>query len=128
MIGASQSWLPRGFEFLSGLPELARKRRYLMPVQLFTDDSGGKGHSELFVLAGLISHSDDWANFSDEWDALLKSPPRIDLFKMREAAGYSGQFLGFSKVDRDAKLRGLCQIINRHVSYSIHSVLDLDAY
>jgi hypothetical protein len=40
----SSVWLPEGFAFLSGLPTPARKRRLIVPIQAFVDDSGAKGH------------------------------------------------------------------------------------
>src|SRR4051812_869111 len=99
-----------------------------MPVQVFVDDSGGKGHGRFFVLAGLIADSEDWAEFSDEWSACLAEPPAVHAFKMREAAGCSGQFRSFSISERDTKLRALCRIINRHAKFCTYSIIDLHAH
>jgi hypothetical protein len=126
MIASRKSWLPKGFSFLSGLPEAARKGRHLMPIQAFADESIG-GH---FVMAALIADSEAWSEFSDEWRAALRAPPSIGYFKMREAAGRppNGQFHGFSLVERDKKLRTLAQIINRYVRIYTYSVIDLQAF
>jgi Protein of unknown function (DUF3800) len=112
------------------LPEAARKRRYLMPVQAFVDDSGGKGQapSRHFVMAGLIAHSEDWASFSDEWKACLDTPPRVRIFKMREAASCGGQFFGWSESERDAKVLALARIINRYARIATYSAIDLEAH
>lgn len=126
--GAIQPWLPPGMSFLSGLPEPARKRRLLMPMQAFVDDSGGKGNTRHFVLAGLIGHSEAWAEFSNEWRACLDERPRIRTFKMREAATCNGQFYSMTAKQRDEKLRKLAQIINRYALITTHSVIDLDAH
>jgi len=99
-----------------------------MPVQAFVDDSGGKGHTRHLVLAGLAGHSESWAAFSDEWRDCLSQPPRIGVFKMREAAARTGQFYGVSEKQRDDKLRALVQIINRHARLATHSIIDLDAH
>ncbi len=99
-----------------------------MPVQVFVDDSGGRGHTQYFVLAGLIGDSESWATFSDEWDACLKERPSISQFKMREAARCTGEFRAFSRSERDDKLRQLCRIINRHPRLLTYTVIDLAAH
>lgn len=124
----TQPWLPRGMSFLSGLPEAARRRRLLMPMQAFVDDSGTKGDTRHFVLAGLISHAESWASFSDEWQACLDDYPHIKVFKMREAAKKSGQFYYMSAGCRDEMLLRLARIINKHVLIVTHSIIDLAAH
>jgi hypothetical protein len=125
----NKPWLPVGFSFLSGLPEAARKRRLLMPVQAFVDESGGKDQGRHFVMAGLIGHSESWALFSDEWRACLDQSPRLRYFKMREAASpCTGQFHGFSESQRDNRLRALARIINRYARILTYSVIDLQAH
>jgi hypothetical protein len=126
MIALPSFWLPPQFEFLSGLPEAARRRRQLMPIQAFVDDSGGRGHSRYFVLAGLISDAERWAEFSNEWDACLKEKPSIRRFKMKDAAGCSGEFRFFKPSERDDKLRQFCRIINRHPKLLTYSIIDLN--
>ena len=124
-------WLPPGFSFLSGLPEPARRRRLLMPIQVFADESEGAkpGTRNHFVMAGLIGHSDDWALFSDEWRICLGSGPHhLDYFKMKEAAGYSGQFYGWDETERDDKLRALARIINKYAKTVTWSVIDMEAH
>jgi hypothetical protein len=122
-------WLPPGFSFLSGLPEPARQRRILMTIQAFVDESGGKGQpGRHFVLAGLVSGAERWAEFSNEWRDALAQRPAIKYFKMKEAAGFSGQFWRWEKEPRDAKLRLLAAIINRYSRISTHSVIDLEAH
>jgi len=59
-------------------------------------------------MAGLLSDSENWAQFSDDWSACLQSGPRrLDYFKMKEAAGCGGQFYGWSEPERDRKLLSL---------------------
>lgn len=124
----ARPWLPRGMSFLSGLPEAARKRRLLMPMQAFVDESGGAGNTRHFVMAGLIAHSEAWAEFTEEWESCLKEAPRIRLFKMKDAASCTGAFYYFTDSERDDKLRKLAQIINRYVLIATHSTIDLDAH
>jgi hypothetical protein len=99
-----------------------------MPVQVFVDDSGGKGQGRHFVLAGLLAHSDGWALFSNEWRRCLEEPPRIRCFKMREAAACRGEFNGLSEQARDDKLRLLARVINRYAKICIYSAIDLQAH
>lgn len=109
----SQSvWLPPWAPFLSGLPEHRRRKRILVPIQGYVDESGSV-ETDRFVFSALIAEAEDWARFSDEWDACLKAPPSIRYFKMDHAAGRDGEFYGFSDVERDAKLRSLCAVLNR---------------
>src|SRR4051812_36909596 len=121
-------WLPNGFAFLSGLHEAARRRRLIMPVQAFVDDSDGRGHSRYFVLAGLITYAERWAEFSNEWYACLKEKPSIRRFKMGDAAGCSGEFRSFTPSERDDKLRKFCRIINQHPKLLTYTIIDLDAH
>jgi hypothetical protein len=114
--------------FLSGLPEPARKRRQLMVIQAFVDDSGSKGSTPHFVLAGLVGSSASWAEFSDEWALVLKEAPAIRIFKMKEAAGLTGQFRGMSAPQRDDKLRALARVINRYPKITTYSIIDLEAH
>jgi hypothetical protein len=130
-MAVKKPWLPLGLEFLSGLPEPTRKRRVLMAIQVFADESEGAtpGHGRHFVMAGLIGYSEDWAVFSDEWRLALASGPRnLDYFKMKEAAGCSGQFFGWLESERDKKLIQLASIINRYAKIVTWSVIDLDAH
>jgi hypothetical protein len=99
-----------------------------MPVQAFVDDSGGKGQSKHFVLVGLVSNSERWARFSQEWRYCLDQPPRIAVFKMREAASCTGAFHRFTEEQRDARLRALAQIINRYAEFAIWTMIDLEAH
>jgi len=99
-----------------------------MSVQAFVDDSGGKGHSRHFVLAGLVGSSEAWVEFSDERKSCLKQHPAIGVFKMKEAAGCSGQFRGLTERQRDDKLRTLARVINRYPKLSTYSMIDLGAH
>ncbi len=100
-----------------------------MVAQAFVDDSGSKGSTRHFVLAALLGSSEAWAEFSEEWRACLAMSPAIQpVFKMKEAAGLSGAFWGWSKEDRDNKLRLLARVINRYPKLFTFSMIDLDAH
>ena len=117
-----------GFSFLSGLPEPERKRRLLMPVQAFVDESGGKGQGGHLVLCALVSNSERWADFSDEWRMCLNTSPALRRFKMKDAAGLTGDFFGWQPDARDKKLRELARIINRHAEFLVYCAVDLKGH
>lgn len=96
-----------------------------MAIQAFVDESGSDKH---FLMVGLVGHSEHWVKFSEEWAYCLKQPPAVSVFKMKEAAGCTGQFWGVDPKLRDAKLRSLAQIINRYAKIVTWSVIDLDAH
>jgi hypothetical protein len=122
-------WLPRGFSFLSGYATPVRKRRILVPFQAIADDSGCRGQGPLIVMAGLIGASEVWADFSDQWNACLKESPVIrDRFKMKEAAGLTGSFWGFSAPARDKKLKALARIMDRDDLGVLHIAVDIAAH
>lgn len=121
-------WTEHGMSFLSGLPETKRRRRLLMPIQAFIDDSGEKGQGPIFVLAGLLGRSEDWAEFTDKWQAVLDHDPSLSAFKMREAAGLSERFAGWSPAQRDARVFQLAEVINQTPLTAIFCALDLEGF
>ena len=102
-----ESWLPKGFEFLSGVPESERRRRKLVTIQVYVDDTGLDGRSPYFLFSALYATVPDWAAFSDRWKLVLDEYPRISYFKMDEAADFKGQFYGWSESKRNLKLMRL---------------------
>lgn len=94
----------------------------------FVDESGGRGHSDHFVMVGLISTSDAWGEFANEWRACLRQNPAVQIFKMRDAAGLTGSFRGWNSHDRDLKLRQLARIIDNYVVIYTYSAINLAAY
>ena len=98
-------------------------------VQAYVDESGGKGHSAVFVFSALLAKAEDWAMFSDQWDSCLSEAPSIRYFKMSEAAGQpSGEFYQFSTTERDDKLKRLCSIINALAPTEVSRTLDIDVF
>jgi hypothetical protein len=105
-------WLPKLLSSLSGIPEARRRKRVLVIMQAFVDESGGKGQGPVFVFSGLVGEAEKWAELVDSWDAVLKAPPSIRYFKMSEAATKGNEFRGFSDIERDEKVKNLCKVIN----------------
>ena len=84
--GASKA-AERIWSLVSRLPSAKRRRRVLLMLQAYIDDSA-KGDPNLFVLAGYISTTKRWAAFSDEWQRLLDHESnyyrKLEYFKMSE--------------------------------------------
>jgi hypothetical protein len=100
-----------------------------VPIQAYADETGVQdGKSTVLVIAALISTAQNWANFSDEWDWCLKQTPAIRYFKMREAAGASGQFYGWSEKKINDKLIALASIIDRCEPVIATTGMHLGAY
>jgi Protein of unknown function (DUF3800) len=127
--GDTPPWLPRIVSFLAGLPEAKRKRRRIVVIQAFLDDSGVIGTHPLFVMAGFIGRADVWARFADEWQRWLDAPPRIAYLKMNEAARACGQFRSWEDDKIKQKLRGFVEIIKRFPPQkAIHVTIDLKIF
>jgi hypothetical protein len=104
---------------VSGLSSGKRERRALMVFQAFIDDSGSEPQSPVFILGGFVADHAQWAAFSGEWQAALDEAPRLDYFKMSEAAnlGAHGQFarrLGWDEKKRDDRVAAFARIIAKH--------------
>src|SRR5882724_10074844 len=73
-------------------------------LRAFIDDSAAqKGDKRLFY-AGYLHRADAWAEFSEVWDRELAAWPRIEYFKGTEANFLSGQFQGWDRDKRNAKV------------------------
>ena len=106
---ADQVWA-----MVSGLPSGKRERCNLMVLQAVADDSGNEPPNQFFVFGGFVADSATWAQFSDEWDKVLKEHPRIEYFKMAEANGLRDQFEGWTPAARDEKVEKLSHIAARY--------------
>lgn len=124
----SASWLPSGFEFLSGLPAIKRKRRQLLVLQAFIDESGERGQGQFLALGGFIGSAENWAVFSDRWDECLRGHPAIKSFKMKEAVSRTGQFFRWSIDARDEKVRALLDCFAGLGLRAIYACIDLGAF
>jgi hypothetical protein len=117
--------LPRIVEFLAGLPEV--KRRTLVPIQAWIDDSaGGKGNRRMFVLGGLVHEAEWWTRFSEEWKKWCDVHPRLPYLKMDELQHLCRRW---SKEQIIEKLRGFLKIIyTEPLPFITYFSLDLDRF
>lgn len=89
-----------------------------MALQFFIDDSG-KNDPPVFVLAGFVSSTERWVEFSAAWASALADAPSIEHFKMVEANRRKGPFERLTFAQRDQKLLTLAEVIRDHVEFGI---------
>jgi hypothetical protein len=80
----------------------------------FVDDSGSGGDSPYYVLAGYSADKSTWESFWADWQGVLDLSPKLNYFKMSEAESLKGQFLNFTRSDRDARLAKFIDVILNH--------------
>ena len=117
----------RIWETLSGVPPRVRKRRTIVTLQAYIDDSG-RGQDSVFVLAGYLARPEEWVAFSKEWDDALNEHPKIEYFKMREAWNAKGEFENWSKENRENKIVLLGRIIEKFVRVGVVITVPITAY
>jgi len=93
-----------------------RGKRGMFMLQALVDESEGDG---IFVMAGYLSTTEEWALLFDEWVESNSIPRRIDYFKYSEWRAPGGQFYRFSDDERDAKIADLHSLICRRAKLGI---------
>jgi hypothetical protein len=115
------------WHLVSGLPAKWRSTVNLMMLQAYFDESGS-GQPPVFTMGGFIASAEKWASFSNEWQAVLDMPLRLEYFKMDEAMNLRGQFIGWSEKRRDERLILLFDVIRSHVKAGISCTLSWDIF
>jgi hypothetical protein len=104
------------------------ERRTLVIWRAYLDDSGRADHSPVLVLGGWIAPISTWAEFVPHWDAMLEMPPRLEYFKMNEAAKLRGQFVSWSETRRDERVALAYKTIEEHIPHQVSVILELEPY
>lgn len=114
--------MPRSgiLDIVCGLRSDLYSEFHISMLKVFMDDSGSGGDSPWYVLAGYVGTVDSWIKFEGEWAALLSSPKAIEYFKASQAESRKDQFDGFSIEERNAKLDGFVQIVNRYALQAVY--------
>ena len=114
----------------SGLPVNKRNKRWLMVLQAYMDESGTGStiQQPYFALAGFISTSENWANFSTEWQNELDKDPPIECFKIREAFAKQGPFEGLNREVIDKRVKNFIKIIKSYAMVRVSSTIDKHEY
>jgi hypothetical protein len=117
---AAQVW-----RLVSGYAPGKRENRFMVVLvdpQLVADASGNDPLSPFFVFGGFIAPAAQWAAFSEDWQTALDLPPKLDYFKMTQAANMSGEFdpdKGWTEQKRDDRIITLARIIRHHASVRV---------
>jgi hypothetical protein len=78
-------------------------------LKTYVDESSD--HTANFLMGGWLADCREWEKFSDAWDQELKFAPSIRYFKHYEASSFEGEFGGWEKSSRDAKMEALAKVI-----------------
>ncbi len=93
------------------------RRRLLAMFVSYTDESGKGGR--IFVANTLVSTPEKWIKFSDEWQGILDTPPKVEFCK-------SSQLIPGSSLYE--KLPRLIQCLNRYVTFGTCTLVHVDKY
>jgi hypothetical protein len=120
---------------MSALPDAAARRRLLVALEAYIDDSG-TGNPPVYLLGGFIARAESWAVFKEEWRDALNRPTlqpdgrllRLDYFKMKEAHHLHEQFSGWDGAVANEKVVELVGIVKRHAFSGIFTGVMHDDY
>ena len=102
-------------------------------LQAYVDDSGSHPNGELFVLAGVVSTVERWAEFSNEWRKVCGEDPQTFDFHMSRAYQLNGSYWGEGSIElleakRDVKLLKLISLIAKYGLIKVHSAITWKAF
>jgi hypothetical protein len=75
---------------------------------------GDESEGRTFSLTACILEYDPWQKLTEAWHDVLKEPPAIEYFHMKEARQRESEFAGFSAIERDLKVIRLVSVIMAH--------------
>lgn len=97
-------------------------------LNAYFDESGSEQEDKLIVLAGYVHRAETWAEFSDDWRAILDEKPSIAYFHMVEAESLRDEFKDWDPIARDLKVDALAEVISKHQPWSIECRLSRNDY
>ena len=103
-----EEWLPR---------HIHRKGELVATFRIYLDESEGDA---AYVASGWACRTERWNEISEAWDAVRRSPPEIEYFKLNEAMGLKGQFEGWLEADRDRKVKALAKTLPHEAGFFGH--------
>src|SRR5258708_4041248 len=81
---------------------------WIAVFQAFLDESGTHEGSPVITVAGYVAQRPAWNRFTQKWRRTL-SP--IKVFHSSECNGFHGEWKGWTKEDRDAKVKQLLPLL-----------------
>lgn len=109
------------------LPVDERARRLVLALTAYIDDSGGRGYSPVFVLAGYLASVERWADFSLEWRALLDEAG-LPAFHTSQVWRLEWRLIAQGPLRRDRLLVRAVDCIRRHAERAFVVSVGLDAH
>ncbi len=110
-----------------GLPVQEARRRHLLILRAHIDDSGGRGYSPVFVLAGYLASVERWADFSIEWRALLDEAG-LPVFHTSQVWRLERRLMAQGPLRRDLLLVRAVDCIRRYAERAFVVSVGLDAH
>jgi hypothetical protein len=83
------------------------------------DDSGSQGQGPVFVLGGYVADTDQWKDFSDQWQIALNLRPKLKVLKIQHALRCEELWGHTKPKERDQRLKRFASIIHRHVRFGV---------
>lgn len=94
-------------------------------MQIFIDESGGKGQGAYMVLSGLANTAESWMSLADDWKRCLRASPRIRYFKFSEAGTLTGEFHGLSPDLAKEKVYLLKSLVEKRKPTAVFCAVDV---
>jgi hypothetical protein len=101
------------------------KRRYVLLLKAYFDDSGTHSTSKVVCWAGFMAAEEEWAPFEQEWAALLKREG-LKSFHMFDVHNAVGQCEGWNRARSDMVIHDFRQVICARDVLGIASVVRTD--
>lgn len=117
---------------LCGFPARLRKKRCIVVLAGYADDSGsdgirtekdGSASGNIFLLAGFVASAERWEEFSDRFEDICNESPQMPDFHMAEAWRIKGRYKWRDEAQRDSRIRPLIELIKESAQYRVESVL-----
>jgi hypothetical protein len=80
-------------------------------LRAFFDESGTDPRGPAFIMGGFLANCLEWERAAEAWDICLHESPSINAFHHADAERLSGEFLGWGKIEADAKVLSLAKVI-----------------
>lgn len=90
-------------------------------------ETKSKSDTPLLGVGGYLAHVDEWKNFEQEWDTLLKSYG-LPYFHMTEFANLRYPYSTWDEAKRDKFIQAVIKIINANVRKGVVWAIEPDAY
>lgn len=108
-------------EMCAGLHGWSGRRRVVVVLWAYFDESGSHQQSEVFTLAGLVSTAKRWEHFSAAWLRTLRRFGLTSPFHTQECMNRRGQFKDWPEDRRIRLLQELARLIKAHIICGVSS-------